>query len=306
MTAFSEVRARPSHLAVVEEPVVHSEQTKFAANTVSVWSGSGSPGRTTVAINLATELVLAGARVLIIDLDTLSPSMAIAFGLSETPAGLSAVLRLADEGRLSRAELARLTVALELGKSELVLLPGLTAPSRWEEISPDRLDKFLSQIADAFDWVVLDLPEACYSNARLTHPALAGAMDRDSLLRAVLLKTQTLVNVSGADPIAAKRFLQAQELLIEIGRTEQQIVVVNRFRTGALGSNAKHDIEESYLNLAKIRVDLFIPDEPENLDRSLRNGLPLALIKRTSAARLAIKQLAEQIQLSSAKQQRRG
>jgi MinD-like ATPase involved in chromosome partitioning or flagellar assembly len=65
-------------------------------------------------------------------------------------------------------------------------------------------------------------------------------------------------------------------------------------------------LEESYLSLAKLRIDAFIPDEPENMDRSIRNGLPLALIKRSSAARQAIKQLAEQIQLSSAKRESRG
>ncbi|MFN4847506.1 MAG: CpaE family protein [Rhodoluna sp.] len=303
---FTSTSARPSHLAVVAEPQQQPNQISFSANTIAIWSGSGSPGRTSLAINLAAELVLNGKRVLLIDLDSLAPSIPLALGLAETPAGLSAVLRLLDQQRLSRAELARLTVALDLGRAELLFLPGLSSPYRWEEITPERLAKFLSQISEQFDYVILDLPQACYASSRLAHPALAGVMDRDSLLRSVLMGSKTLVTVSGSDPIAAKRFLQAQELLIEIGRTEDQLVVVNRFRTGAIGSNAKNELEESYLSLAKLRIDAFIPDEPENMDRSIRNGLPLALIKRSSAARQAIKQLAEQIQLSSAKRESRG
>lgn len=303
---MSSTKSRPSHLAVVGETIQADRKSGYAANTVAIFSGSGSPGRSTIAINLATELVLAGRRVLLIDLDTLSASIAINLGLTETPAGLAAVLRLVDQDRLTRAELARLSVALDLGRAELQFLPGLNSPARWEEISPERLEKFLSQISDQFDFVVLDLPQATYSTAKLAHPALSGATDRDALLRSVLSNCGSLVTISGSDPIAAKRFLQAQELLVELGRVRDQLVVVNRFRTSALGSNAKDEIEQSYLSLAKLRVDVFIPDEPENLDRATRNGLPLALIKRSSAARVALRQLAEQIQLSSANRQHRG
>lgn len=306
MTTIYSPKARPSHLAVVSDQITVQSQSSFAANTVAIWSGSGSPGRTTLAINLATELVLTGHRVLLIDLDTLAPAIPLALGLAETPAGLSAVLRLLEQQRLTRAELTRLTVALDLGKAELLFLPGLINPARWEEITAERFEKFLSHIAEQFDYVVLDLAQACYSGSRLAHPALAGATDRDSLLRSVLSGTKTLVTVSGADPIAARRFLQAQELLVELARTEDQLVIVNRFRTAALGARAKDDLEQSYLELAKLRIAAFIPDEPENMDRSLRNGLPLALIKRSSAARQAIRQLATQIQLSSAKSESRG
>lgn len=306
MTTLTSASVRPSHLAVVAEQNQSLSQISYPANTIAIWSGNGSPGRTTIAINLAAELVLNGKRVLLIDLDTLAPSIPLALGLVDTPAGLSAVLRLLDQQRLSRAELARLTVALDLGRAELLFLPGLSSAYRWEEITPERLEKFLSQISEQFDYVILDLAPACHAASRLAHPALASVMDRDSLLRSVLTGSKTLVTVSGSDPIAAKRFLQAQELLIELGRTEDQLVVVNRYRTSALGSNARAELEESYLSLAKLRIDAFIPDEPENMDRSLRNGLPLALIKRSSAARQAIRQLADQIQLSSAKRESRG
>lgn len=306
MTEVIQSRVRPSHLAVVAEPTQTEQKIAYPANTIAIFSGSGSPGRSTIAINLASELVLAGRRVLLIDLDTLSSSIALNLGLSETPAGLAAVLRLVDQQRLTRAELSRLTVALDLGRAELHFLPGLSSPSRWEEVSPERLEQFLYQISDQFDFIVFDLPQASYSAARLAHPALVAATDRDGLLRAVLSNCRRLVSLSGADPIAAKRFLQAQELLVELGRTGDQLVVVNRFRSAALGSNAKDELEQSYLSLAKLRIDVFIPDEPDNFDRALRNGLPLALIKRSSPARMAIRQLAEQIQLSSANRQRRG
>ena len=66
------------------------------------------------------------------------------------------------------------------------------------------------------------------------------------------------------------------------------------------GSRAKAELEETYLTLAKVRIDAYIPDEPENLDRALLNGLPLALLKRSSPARQAISDLARQLLLDSA------
>ena len=306
MTTHTLRKTRPSHLAVVDTPITTDKSTKYSGQTIAVWSGSGAPGRSTIAINLASELVLTGNKVLLVDLDTLSPSIALFLGLTETPAGLSAVLRLVDQDRLTRSDFSRLTVALDLGKSELIFLPGLSSPARWEEVTSERVEKFLDQIASQFDYVVLDLAQACYPAGRLAHPALASNTDRDSLLRSVLAKCAVLVTVSGSDPVAAKRFLQAQELLVEIDRTQDQLVVVNRFRNTTLGSSAEAELEQTYLSLAKVRIDVFVPDEPADSDRALRNGLPLALIKRSSPARVAIRELAEQIKISSANSKRRG
>jgi MinD-like ATPase involved in chromosome partitioning or flagellar assembly len=77
-------------------------------------------------------------------------------------------------------------------------------------------------------------------------------------------------------------------------------LVVNRFRTSALGSRAKAELQETYLSLAQARIDAFIPDESGNFDRALLNGLPLALLKRSSPARQAISDLARQLLLDSA------
>jgi len=306
VTILSPVRNKPSHLAVVEEPKIQTKVPSYSPKTIACWSGSGSPGRTTLAINLATELALSRKRILLIDLDTLSPAVGIALGLVDTPAGLSAVLRLAEQNRLTRSELSRLSVAIDVGRNELVFLPGISAASRWPEVSAERFELLLAQISGQFDLIVLDLPQATYPTTRLVHPALSQVEERDDLIRSVLTRSSKLITISGCDAISAKRFLEAQSLLLELGRADDQLVVVNRFRTSALGPDAKYELEQSFQNLANLRIDTFIPDEPENFDRALRNGLPLALLKRSSAARQAIKQLADQILLSSAKGEWRG
>jgi len=301
MSATMTTRRRPSHLAVVgEKETAPKHESAYPINVIACWSGTGSPGRSTVAINLATELALAGQKVLLMDLDTLSPSLALQLGLVDTPAGLSAVLRLAEQGRLSFQEFQRLTVAISLGRNELTLLPGLANPKRWNEVTPQRLQKLFEAITGFVDHVVLDLPVAVHSETSMIHPSLAES-NHDALLQDVLTKSSKLILISGADSVSAKRFLEAYEFLAETGSSLEPIVVVNRFRTTALGPSAKDELAESFEQLAKLRIDCFIPDEPENLDRCLRNGLPLALLKRSTPARKGFSDLSKIVMLTSRK-----
>jgi len=298
-------RGRRAHLAVVHDnQVATTTQTKepaYPVNVFAVWGPAGSPGKSTIATNLASELSLAGGRVLLIDLDTLAPSLALGLGLVDTPAGLSACLRLAEQNRLSLDEFNRLTISIALGRNELRFMSGVSSPHRWPEVTEERFEKLLRDISGQVDHVVLDLAQATSFKSNLIHPSTMNPFDfnRDSLLRSVLSKADKVVLVSGSDPIAAQRFLLAREFLSEIDSTIDPFVVVNRFRTGALGSRAKDELEQTYLSLAKSRVDVFIPEDRDNLDKAILNGLPLALLKRSSPARVAIAELAKQLLVSS-------
>ena len=180
-------------------------------------------------------------------------------------------------------------------------MSGVSSPHRWPEVTEERFEKLLRDISGQVDHVVLDLAQATSFKSNLIHPSTMNPFDfnRDSLLRSVLSKADKVVLVSGSDPIAAQRFLLAREFLSELDSTIDPFVVVNRFRTGALGSRAKDELEQTYLSLAKSRVDVFIPEDRDNLDKAILNGLPLALLKRSSPARVAIAELAKQLLVSS-------
>jgi MinD-like ATPase involved in chromosome partitioning or flagellar assembly len=85
----------------------------------------------------------------------------------------------------------------------------------------------------------------------------------------------------------------------ELEQSIDPLLAVNRFRTTALGKRARVELEETFLALAKLRVDVFIPEDRENLDKAMLNGLPLALLKRSSPARIAIAELAKQVSVGS-------
>jgi MinD-like ATPase involved in chromosome partitioning or flagellar assembly len=248
-------------------------------------------------------MTLLGQRVLLIDLDTLAPSLAVTLGLVDTPAGLSACLRLADQNRLSVEEYQRLTVAIQVGRHELRFMSGLSSPARWREVTVERVSKMLTTLKGEFDQVVVDLPQATNFQSNLNHPStssLVGEITRDNLLIEVLERSSKVVLVTGSDPVSAHRFLAAKEYFDSNVQGTNPYLVVNRFRTSALGSRAKAELHETYLSLAQARIDTFIPDEQGNFDRALLNGLPLALLKRSSPARQAISDLARQLLLDSA------
>jgi MinD-like ATPase involved in chromosome partitioning or flagellar assembly len=270
-------------------------------HVIAVWGPAGSPGKSTIATNVAAELALSGQRVLLVDLDTLAPSLALGLGLVDTPAGLSACLRLAEQNRLSIEEFNRLTISISLGRNELKFMPGLSSAHRWPEVSAERFEKLLSFAQGLVDHVVVDLPQATVSKSNYFHPSsmISSENSRDSLLASVLTKAAKVVLVSGCDPVAAQRFLRTKEFLVELEPNLRPLVAVNRFRTSALGNRAKDELIETYLTLAQLRIDVFIPEDRENVDKAMLNGLPLALLKRSSPARVAIAELAKQLLVSA-------
>jgi MinD-like ATPase involved in chromosome partitioning or flagellar assembly len=298
-------RGRRAHLAVVGDiqapPARVEKQPAYPINVTAVWGPAGSPGKSTVAVNLATELALAGERVLLIDLDTLSPSLALSLGLVATPAGLSACLRLAEQNRLTNDEYKRLTISISLGRYELAFMPGLSSPNRWPEVTSERFEKLIHDLKGEIDHVVVDLPQATTFKSSVFHPSRSAESEfsRDTLLKSVLTKASKVILLAGSDPVAASRFLVAKEFIDELGPGLNPFLVVNRFRTNALGKGARSELEDTFLSLANLRVDVFVPEDRDNLDKAMLNGLPLALLKRSSPARVAIAELAKQLVVGS-------
>ncbi|WGW10682.1 hypothetical protein LWF01_11120 [Saxibacter everestensis] len=72
-----------------------------SGTVVAVWGGAGSPGRTTLSINLAAELAGLGATTMLIDSDTYAASIAPALGMLDDAPSLAAACRLAGRGMLT-------------------------------------------------------------------------------------------------------------------------------------------------------------------------------------------------------------
>ena len=98
-----------------------------SSKTIAVWGPVGSPGKSTIALNLACELALSGASVFLLDLDLVAPSLAQMLGLTEHPAGLAAACRLAAQNRFDVMQLERLSVRVAAGKQSVALMTGISS-----------------------------------------------------------------------------------------------------------------------------------------------------------------------------------
>ncbi|MEB0287195.1 hypothetical protein QN355_11585 [Cryobacterium sp. 10S3] len=151
--------------AVIEAGVViplrvaerEATRTVSARGTViAVWGPSGAPGRTTLAINIAAEVAAAGHTVALVDVDSYGGGIAPALGMLDESPGFAAACRLAGTDSLTRPELERIAQRYTSPRGAFWVLTGIGRPSRWPELSGERVSKTIEVLRKWADYVVLD------------------------------------------------------------------------------------------------------------------------------------------------------
>jgi MinD-like ATPase involved in chromosome partitioning or flagellar assembly len=255
-----------------------------SAKLISVWSPPGSPGKSTIALSIASELTEAGKRVFLLDADTYAPSIDVLLGLNDHPAGLAAACRLVGQERFDLEQLTRLSTTLAIGSGFLTVMTGISTESRWAEISAEKLDDLLMVANEHFDFLVLDVSSPLAAGTGL----LSSPVDRNAVARWAIGYSDFLIGVCGADPVSVSRYLNAATLVAELKPRGEFLTLVNRLRSSVLGGSAKQQISESLEKLGQISVSGFIPDDPVAADLAIRECLPISVGKRSSQARLAL------------------
>lgn len=272
---------------LISQPI---EAVQSAGQVIAMFSAFGSVGRSTIALNVACELALAGRKVLLVDADTYAPGLATLLNLPEHPAGLAAACRLAAQDRLTVDEIDRLSQPIEFSKTKFYLMAGLSSAQRWPEVSFDRLASLIELARSSYDYVVLDV--AATIDAAVGN--LISGASRDQATLAALEAANQVLAIATGDPVAIQRHILATEQLAELHLSAEIITVMNRLRATVIGSNPRQQISDTLVRFANIEVSTFIPDDPVATDRAIRESIPLALSRRTSPARQAISALVKQ------------
>jgi len=254
------------------------------AHSISLWSAAGSTGRSTIALAVASELAEAGHSVFLLDADTVAPSLNLMLGLTDHPAGIAAACRLVSAERFDLEQLHRLSVSYSTGTRKLTLMTGLSAASRWPELTTDRVEQVLMVAAEHFDFIVCDLASSLEVGLRHFETGL----ERNALNRWLASSADQLIAVVNADPVGVHRYLAEVPNLQSLKLAGEQHILVNRLRNTVLGNSAKQQIAETLSRLAQVSVSGYIPDDPIAADLALRDAMPLSLAKRNFSARQAI------------------
>ncbi len=256
-----------------------------APRTIVVWGTAGSPGRSTVAIELAVELARGGRHVALVDADSHAPSIALTLGLADEGPGFAAACRQAELGGLDPRELTRISVPL--GRSGVDVLTGLNRPSRWPELSEKRVEAALAACRAWAQYTVVDVSSSLERDEEIVSD-LDGPR-RNGATIAALQSADLVVAVAGADPIGVSRFLRAYpELRATIGATPVA-VVANRLRPGALGIDARGQVRRTLDRFGGVQDVWFLPQDARSADAALLSGQAIAQVAPRSPLTLAVR-----------------
>jgi len=289
------VPERPAHSSRPPQP----EQPQ-PGRIVAVWGPTGAPGRTTVAVTLATELAVLGVPTVLVDADTYGGSVAQALSFLDEAPGIAAATRAADQGTLDLPMLARLSPVAAPG---LRVVTGIPKAERWTEIRAAALERVLTLTRGLGQVVVVDCGFNLEDDEELSYDTMAPR--RNAATLTTLALADEVVAVGGCDPVSLQRLVRG---LQELGGvpSPRPVVVVNRVRPGAVGAKPEARVSEALARFAGVDEVVFIPDDPAALDAALLEGRSLAECAPSSPVRAAVRVLAARVSDVAVPRGRRG
>jgi MinD-like ATPase involved in chromosome partitioning or flagellar assembly len=254
---------------------------------VAVWGPTGAPGRTTLAVNLATELSRTGARTLLVDADTYGGCVAQVLSVLDEAPGFAAATRAADHGTLDLPGLARLAPEVAPG---LRVLTGIPKAERWPELAAPAVEHVLTLSRRLARFTIIDCGFSLEDDEELSYDTRAPR--RNAATLTALALADHVLAVGAADPIGLQRLVRGLQELSVLPCPEP-VVVVNKVRASAVGARPEQRIRDALVRFAGVRELRFVPEDGAVLDAALLAGRALAEAAPTSAARRAIAAIAD-------------
>jgi MinD-like ATPase involved in chromosome partitioning or flagellar assembly len=254
---------------------------------IAVWGPTGAPGRSTVAVGLAAELAARNIPTLLADADVYGGTVAQLLGMLDETSGLAAAARSASGGSLDVAVLAR--HARQVGPNQLVLT-GLSRADRWTELRPTAIESVWSTARMLAPCTVIDAGFCIESDEEISFDTLAPR--RNGATLATLEEADEVVVVGTADPVGLTRLIRSLHELRAAVPSVTTRVVVNRVRSGSLGSSPADAVTEALTRYAGVEPSALLPFDQAAADAALSHGRSLVEAAKSSKLRKGMQQLA--------------
>lgn len=268
-------------------PAPTEERPVGRGRLVAVWGPTGAPGRTTVAVGLADEAARLGVSSLLVDADVYGGVVAQVLGLLDDSPGLAGAARQAGAGTLDSAALVRLAWAV---RPHLRVLTGLARADRWPELRPRAVTTVLEEARRLAELTVVDCAFNLEDDEELSFDTAAPR--RNGATLAVLEAADTVVCVSGADPVALQRSVRALDDLREVLPDVSPVLVVNQVRRGPIAGDPRREIAAALERFSGRDVAFFLPADRRATDAALAAGRTLAEVAPGSALRAGLRSMA--------------
>lgn len=257
-----------------------------SGTVIAVWGPAGAPGRTSMAICLAAELAAAGETVALADVDTHSGSIAPALGLLDEAPGFAAACRLAGAEALTQSELERIGQRYLTARGSFWVLTGIGRPSRWPELSGERVTAAITACRDWVDFIILDTGASLENDEEISSDLFAPR--RNGATIAALRAADEVVAVGAADPVGLSRFLRAHVDLLETIDTDRISVVMNKVRASAIGPGASGQVRQTLQRFGGITNPVLVPHDQAAFDAAILTGRTIVDAAPKSPARVAV------------------
>lgn len=253
---------------------------------IAVWGPSGAPGRTSIAIAVAAELAAQGHRVALADADTYGGAVAPALGLLDEAPGFAAACRLTSSGGLTIDELDRIAQGYRAARFSFAVLTGISRPSRWPEVSGERVTSALRVCRSWVNYTVVDCGFSLELDEEISSDLFAPR--RNGATIAALREADVVIAVGAADPVGLARFLRAHVELVEIVDNARVEILINRVRGSVVGLNPGAQIGSTLLRFGGIVAPSLVPNDAPAYDAALLSGRTLREAAPRSPAVAAI------------------
>jgi hypothetical protein len=223
------------------------------------------------------------------DADSYGGSIAPALGMLDEAPGFAAACRLAASDSLTQNELERIADRYPSMQGAFRVLTGIGRPSRWTELSADRVTKTITACTRWADFVVVDVGFSLESDEEISSDLFAPR--RNAATLAALRAAHRVVAVGLADPVGLSRFVRSHVDLLEVIEEIPCSVVINRVRGSAIGLNPHGQVAATLARFAGIHDATLLAEDRVALDtavltgRALRDSAPKSPV-RTELIRL--------------------
>ena len=257
---------------------------------VAVWGPTGAPGRTTVAVALADEAARLGTPALLVDADVYGGVVAQVLGLLDESPGLAGAARQAGAGALDGQALLALAWSV---RPQLRVLTGLARADRWPEVRPAAVAGVLEEARHVAELTVVDCAFNVEDDEELSFDTAAPR--RNGATLAVLEAADTVLCVTGADPVALQRCIRALDQLRDVLPDVEPLVVVNQLRRGPVPGDPRREVGDALDRFTGRRPHAYLPADRRATDASLAAGRTLAEVAAESPLRAELRALAAEL-----------
>ncbi len=254
-------------------------QTGAAGRILTFWSGAGSPGRSTLAVNCASIAASQGQRVCLVDADTYAPCHSALLGMLEDYSGLAQLCHQLERSELTSQVLAEAVSRVHILGQPLDVLTGITRAERWPELRTKSLVKLFAFLKNHYDLVLVDTAANIEEDEELSFDGFAPR--RNGATLTCLEEADRVIMVGSADVLGIPRLLKAYEELAQCSESKgisvHKIAIwINKVRKQAAGANPHKSIQQAWQRFGPAcPISGFVPYDQQTLDRSWLSGKTL-------------------------------